>query len=262
MKPWIILLIFVFVLSGCLAGNLSLPRDEAGPARFQHLLVVAMEPPPLKVPLRFESGYLAYLPKYPIQAARVGGILTTLALLLEAPAATRRSAAASKRLEELLSQEGPWEPTMILAREAASQLAAADRRRVTVSPQIQPIPGLTDRYKRTQSWMVPIRTWYNQAEAVGSFKVEAPEKLDAVVEIAILNYELNPDKQLSLQVLMKVLDPATGQVIGRGQASDNFYFSFGPLDQAFAQGGRQFKEIFGQRGKELMAKCLMEIGLL
>lgn len=59
---------------------------------------------------------------------------------------------------------------------------------------------------------------------------------------------------------MKVLDPATGQVIGRGQVSDNFYFIFGA--QTFAQSSRQFKEIFGQRGKELMAKCLKEIGLL
>ena len=261
MKTCVIFLILVLVLGGCVARNVSLPRDEAALARFQDVLVVAMEPPPLMVPPRFESAILGTLPKYPIQAARVGGVLASVAILAEMPAAARRSTEASRRLEELLSQDGPWEPTKILAQEAASRLSAAGQRRVTVRPKIQPIPGLADRHNPlTKNWLGPIRAWYNQAEAPGSFQGEITAKTDAVVEIAILNYEINPDNQLSLQVLVKVVDPATGQVIGRARAAERF--AVGPPDQAFTRNLRQFKEIFALRGKELIARCLTEAGLI
>jgi hypothetical protein len=262
MKTCVILLILVLALGGCIARNVSLSGDEAALARFQDVLVVAMEPPPLMVPPRFESAILGTLPKYPIQAARAGGVLASVAILAEMPFAARRSTEASRRLEELLSQDGPWEPTKILAQEAASRLAAAGQRRVILRPQMQPIPGLGDRHFNplTRNWLGPIRSWYNQAEAPGRFQGEALGKMDAVVEIAILNYEINPDNQLSLQVLVKMVDPATGQVIGRAQASD--HFGIGAPEQACAKGGQHFKEIFGPKGKELMAKCLKEIGVI
>jgi hypothetical protein len=160
MKYGAILLILALVLGGCVARNVNLPQGGAVPARFNEVLVVAMEPPPLMVPPRFESAILGTLPKYPIQAARVGGVLASVAILAEMPAAAKRSAAASRWLEELLSQEGSWEPTMILAQEAAARLSAAGQRQVTVSPKIQPIPGLADRHNPlTKNWRGPIRTW-------------------------------------------------------------------------------------------------------
>jgi hypothetical protein len=262
MKPWIILLVLLLGLSGCLAGNLSLPRTEAGPPRFQQVLVVAMEPPPLMVPPRFEAAVLGYLPKYPIQAARVGGVLTSVAILAEMPAAARRSAAASKRLEELLSKQGPWEPTMIMARAAASQLSAHGQPHVAVRPEIKPIPGLPrGEYSfLSQNWLGPIRDWYAKPKSTSSFEDETTPAPDAVVETAILNYEITPDYRLSLQIMVKVVEPATGQVIGRARASDDF--AIGQPDQALAKGGRQFKEIFAQKGNELIAKCLKEIGMI
>jgi hypothetical protein len=261
MKTGVILLLLVLLLGGCVARNVSLPRDQAAPARFQDVLVVAMEPPPLMVPPRFESAILGTLPKYPIQAARVGGVVASVAILAEMPAAAKRSAAASKRLEELLSQEGPWEPTMILAQEVASRLSAAGQRRVAVSPKIQPIPGLADRHTPlTKNWQGPIRTRYNQAKTPTTFQGETTAKTDAVVEIAILNYEINPDNQLNLQILVKAVNPTTGQVIGRAKAGERF--AVGPHDQAFTRNIRQFKEIFAQKGKELVARCLTEVGLI
>ena len=261
MKTGVILLWLVLVLGGCVARNVSLPREQAVPARFQDVLVVAMEPPPLMVPPRFESAVLGTLPKYPIQAARVGGVVASVAILAEMPVAGRRSTDASRRLEELLSQDGPWEPTKILAQEAASRLSAAGQRRVTVSPKIQPIPGLAHRHNPlTKNWLGPIRAWYSQAETAATLQGEITANTDAVVEVAILNYEVNPDNQLSLQVLVKVVDPATGQVIGRGRAGERFTVS--PPDQAFTRNLRQFKEIFAQRGKDLVARCLTEAGLI
>jgi hypothetical protein len=261
MKSTAMLLVLVLALGGCTSRNVNLPRGEAAPARFQDVLVVAMEPPPLMVPPRFQSAILGTLPKYPLELARVGGVVSSVAILAEMPAAARRSAEASKRLEELLSQEGPWEPTMILAQGAASRLAAAGQRRVSVNPKIQPIPGLADRHNPlTKNWQGPIRNWYNRPEISAIFQGETIAKADAVVEIAILNYEINPDNQLHLQVMVKVVNPATGQMISRAKAADRF--TVGPHDQAFTSNLRQFKEIFAQRGKELVARCLMEVGLI
>jgi hypothetical protein len=261
MKTGVILLILVLVLGGCVARNVSLPPAEVAPARYHDVLVVAMEPPPLMVPPRFESAILGTLPKYPLQLARVGGVVTSVAILAEMPAAAKRSAAASKRLEELLSQDGPWEPTKILAQAAAARLSAAGQRQVTVSPKIQPIPGLADQHNPlSKNWQGPIRTWYNRAETSATFQGETTAKTDAVVEIAFLNYEINPDNQLNLQVLVKVVNPTTGQVIGRARAAERF--AVGPHDQAFTSNLRQFREIFTQRGKELVARCLTEVDLI
>jgi hypothetical protein len=150
---------------------------------------------------------------------------------------------------------------MILAQEASSLLSAAGQRRVAVSPKTQPIPGLADRHNPlTKNWQGPIRTWYNQAETSGGFQGETTAKTDVVVEIAILNYEVNPDNQLNLQVLVKVFNPATGQVIGRAKAAERF--AVGPHDQAFTRNLKQFKEIFAQKGKDLVARCLTEAGLI
>jgi hypothetical protein len=90
MKTGVILLILVLVLGGCVARNVSLPPAEVAPARYHDVLVVAMEPPPLMVPPRFESAILGTLPKYPIQAARVGGVLASVAILAEMPVAAKR----------------------------------------------------------------------------------------------------------------------------------------------------------------------------
>ena len=78
MKTGVTLLWLVLMLGGCVARNVSLPRDQAAPSRFQDVLVVAMEPPPLMVPPRLESAVLGTLPKYPIQAARVGGVVASV----------------------------------------------------------------------------------------------------------------------------------------------------------------------------------------
>jgi hypothetical protein len=249
------------VLGGCAAPKVSLPQSEAAPARYQEVLVVAMEPPPLMVPPRFQSAILGTIPKYPLQLARVGGVVTSAAILAEMPAASKRSAAASKRLEGLLSQDGPWEPTRILAQEAASRLSAACQRQASVSPKIQPIPGLAERHNPlAKNWQGPIRAWYNQAGTSATFRGETTAKTDAVVEIAILNYEINPDNQLHLQVLLKVVDPATGQIIVRGRAGERFTVS--EPNQPFTRNLKQFKEIFAQRGKDLIARCLTEAGVI
>ena len=261
MKTGVILLLLILLLGGCVARNVSLPRDQAAPARFQDVLVVAMEPPPLMVPPRFESAILGTLPKYPIQVARVGGVVAAVAILAEMPVAGKRSTDASRRLEDLLSQDGPWEPTKILAQEAASPLSTSNQRRVTVNRKIQPIPGLADRHNPlTKNWLSPIRTWYNQAETAATLQGEITANTDSMVKIAILTYEITPDSQLSLQVLLKVVDPASGQVMGRGRAGERF--SVSAPDQPFTRNLQQFKEIFAQKGKELVARCLTEVGLI
>ena len=257
----LLVLILVLLLGGCAAPKVSLPQSEAAPARYQGVLVVAMEPPPLMVPPRFASAILGTIPKYPLPLARAGGVVTSVAILAEMPAARQRSTEASRRLEELLSQDSPWEPTKILAQEAAARLAASGQRRATVNPKIQPIPGLADRHNPlTKNWQGPIRNWYNQPEAPGGIPGEAGAKPDAVVQVAILNYEITPDSQLNLQVLLKVVDPASGQVLGRGRASERFTVS--EPNQPFTRNLRLFKDIFRQRGKDLVARCLTEAGLI
>ncbi len=259
MKPLIVILAMILALQGCVAGSLSLPRDEG--ARWPRLEVVAMEAPPLRVPPHFESAVLGFLPKYPIEAARVGGVVTSVMVLAEMPAAGRRAGAASKKLEELLSRGEPWAPTRSLAREAAALLTAAGKPQVSVQAQLEPIPDLANREYTFwgENWSGPIRAWYRQTESTVPYQAGA-EKVDAVVEVGLCNYEITSDNKLLLQVMVKVVDPASRVVRGRARASA--HPALGALDQAFADGGRRFKEIFQRTGKELLAQCFKEMGLI
>jgi len=126
---------------------------------------------------------------------------------------------------------------------------------------MEPIPDLANREYTLlgKNWLGPIRAWYRQKESTVPYQAGV-EKVDAVVEVGLCNYEITSDNKLLLQVMMKVVDPASR--VARGRARASAHPALGAPDQAFADGGGQFKEIFNRTGKELLAKCFKEMGLI
>jgi hypothetical protein len=86
-----------------------------------------------------------------------------------------------------------------------------------------------------------------------------PEHVDAVLEVGIESYRIF-DAQTSLQVLIKLIDPDTRQVIGRISAKD---FSVENSPQTLhSHEADQFKRLVTGMGTQLVARGFGDLGLV
>jgi hypothetical protein len=84
------------------------------------------------------------------------------------------------------------------------------------------------------------------------------EHIDAVLEVGIENYRIF-DAQTSLQVLIKLIDPKTRQVIGRNSAKT---FSVEDSPQTMlSQEAKRFKQLMTEMGAQLVACGFSGLGL-
>ena len=255
MKPIHLLLIVGVLLAGCVGAGIAPPKEQV--ARIKRAQIVAMEAHPLGLPAEFSAGALAAAP---VPGA---GIVSIVGILVEMPAASKRGGEQSQSLQAALEAKKTWVPTVILANEVQAQLAAGGII-ATLSPGVKPIPGVEDRSYTVfmENWMAPIRAWYNNTEPVSDYSALSSDQPTYVLEVGILNYEIVGGKLL-LQVNIKLIDPSNGGVIGRARAADPPHMpTVDPLDQAFADDGKIFKEVFASEGRKLVKECLAELGLI
>ena len=143
-------------------------------------------------------------------------------------------------LEEVLNRSDAWMPTVGLAGETATQLRVGGGVDVEVVDGYLALLRIADR-SRTQlmeNWLGPIRDWYNENKSSYGY-VKLPNKnVDAVLEVGIANYEIVFDG-LVVQVMSKLIDPATGRVLGR---SRNYsYVDTPPMENLFDDEGQIYK---------------------
>jgi hypothetical protein len=188
--------------------------------------------------------------------ARTVGVLSGVVVMLELSAASHREL-------EYPAQVRPtetWIPTVELAHEAARLLTAAGKT-ASISPEIQPIPGVEARGRTVlmENWMAPIRSWYNDASPSKRYAALAARNIGAVAEVGVSNYEIHAGKLL-LQVHLKLIDPGSGKLLGRARASS--FTELPQMDELFAADARQFKESVSRAGNRLVMACLQEIGMV
>jgi hypothetical protein len=199
---------------GCVGVGVAPANSTLDVSRRVH--VVAIESPPLLVPA--STGGIFLLGPSPGFA-----VFNTIQILVQLPEASRRGAQASGRLQATLDDMGKWTPTLELATELQRQLAARGHLG-TVEDEIKPLPGITDRTCTAllENWLAPIRAWYNDATPTTGY--EGPPSLSdtAVFEMGVSNSEI-AFGELLIQVHVKVIDAASGRVIGRARASNSMH---------------------------------------
>ncbi len=224
-----VLSVLVLILSGCLAEPIK--PSTAKLREIHSFLVMPVESPPLEIiPDLIETQSPVYT-QYPFQSM-------PLSLLLEKKiyrnpggvaiagfvsndenvlAADSHPILDSTHLEPVASAQGKWSPTLALAQEAVSQLKAKQVKAV-ISEHYHPLPiADKDRNATPANWNDAIGQRYNQDTSSIDYRQLGPEYIDAVLEVGIGNYRIF-DAQTSLQVLVKLIDPNTRQVIGRVNA--------------------------------------------
>jgi hypothetical protein len=109
-----------------------------------------------------------------------------------------------------------------------------------------------------ENWMAPIRRWYNAGVSNVDYASIGSAQADVILEVGVSNYEYAFER-LILQVWVKLVDPDTGQVLGRAR---NFEQSaaqpLAPLLQSDAEG---MKRLVVEVGNRLLARCLDDVGL-
>jgi hypothetical protein len=107
--------------------------------------------------------------------------------------------------------------------------------------------------------MAPIRSWYNQELSSFDYKSYKEGGVDAILEVGMSNYSLLPNKLL-VQVMVKMVDPASGRVLGRARNYE--LATIAEMDKLFINDGKNFKELFAATANKPMIEDLRYLGLL
>lgn len=256
------------LLSGCVATAIT--PSSAQLANVGHVIVVPVEPPPLAVPADVARSLgmdvirtAVPLTTTPVPKVRAGGgalvLVGGVIMFLELSAAGTPTGEPA-RLEDVQGLPGTWVPTVVLAEEAAAQLSAGTAfRTVTTVTKYRRLPvGDRSATWHMENWYGPIRAWYSD-DTAGIDYVQDTESGTVVLEVGLSNYELAMNRFL-VQVMMKVVDPRTGRVIGRTR--QYAYPKVGSINDLLAMDSAQLKEVFFETARPLVATALRELGLI
>lgn len=274
LKRYGVLLIPVFLLSACLATPIKPSVNKMNEIRT--VLVVPVESPPLEViPDLIETRFPVYR-QYHYQAMpyhvflekeiykNPGGVLIA-GLVSEddsVPVADMHESSASMekpaRLEPTASLSDNWTPTFILAQEAVSQLNGEGLKAV-LSEKYHRLPIASgERNANLSNWRNAIEQWYSQNQSSVDYRESGLENVDAVLEVGIGTYRIF-DAQTSLQVLIKLIDPDTRQVIGR--ISDKTFSVEDSPQTLLHHEAEDFKRLMTKMGSQLVNRGFSDLGL-
>jgi hypothetical protein len=158
----------------------------------------------------------------------------------------------SPRLDKPL--EGDLVPTAYLAQVAADYL----KERVEAVDTSRAGAGTAVTWGGVRGWVSMeqflgrARAWYSEANSQIDYSDRAARGIDGVIEIGVANYEVFFGSLL-VQVVVKLVDPATGAVLGKARAAA--HDKIDPLTP------EQFKLIFAQAAATPTADNLQRVGL-
>lgn len=272
---WLIAALMAPCIAACVSSPIAPPTEQLAATRRIH--VVPIEPPPLVLPARYQAKVdAAGLSQVPLALAggdlslvRGFGVLNTLLVVVELTHLSSRPIGPAPPVPEwhpnasTPEQRKVWVPTVALAREVERQLGGRGVE-VSVDRGVRPLPGVGQREVTAlmENWLAPIRGYYNNTQLDSTYASLGSASSVAVLEVGVMNYEVGPDSHLLVQVFMRLVDPATGRLIGRARAADPFHLvSVDPLEETLANDAAKFKVIFEAATRGLVTDVLRQLGL-
>jgi hypothetical protein len=269
-----VLLPALFILSACVASPITPPSSRMSEIR--GILVTSVESPPLEViPDLIENRFPVYnqyqyqtMPSHLFLEKKIyqspGGILIAGLVSKDetVPAAEMRRTSVSMEKstahEPAASLPENWTPTLVLAQEAVAQLNG-ERVKARLSKQHYRLPVASeDHNANLGNWHDAIERWYDQNTSSVDYQPSDLEQVDALLEVGIGTYRIF-NAQTSLQVLVKLIDPKTRQVIGRISAKT---FSAEDSPQTLLNHeAEKFKELVALMGAQLLTRAFGDLGL-
>lgn len=266
----VINIIAVCLLPGLLSNACRAPDIKpaaAGIGGIRTVLVVPAESPPLEVipdllvrqtPAYQHYRNMALAFPLPEKCYRTPGGIAVAGLFSPDDAAqTPLPNPGPARAGELVPREpADWTPGRAAAQQAPRLLSARNIDAVLGGRYLRlPLPAGRNCTSLGQ-WHNAIVQWYGQAHTSAAYGRRG--EFDAVLELAIDKYRIF-ESQTSLQVLIKLVDPASGRVIARGRADS---FTVGDAaPNSLHRDGAAFKQLIAGMAGELLEQSLEAAGL-
>ncbi|MGR8929920.1 MAG: hypothetical protein ACU836_04705 [Gammaproteobacteria bacterium] len=153
-------------------------------------------------------------------------------------------------------ESGPaWSPSQTIAQLAQTKLSHHSVNSV-LQRGYHPLP-IANHRRNTQiaHWHNAIQDWYAQASSAADYTHTG--HFDAVLEVGVAHYRVF-EGQTSLQVLLKLINPTTGQTIARSRA-DTFENDDAAL-HSLNTDSLAFKRRITEMGAQLLSHALTDIG--
>ncbi|BBL71334.1 hypothetical protein [Methylogaea oryzae] len=267
------LLVLLAALSGCQAPPLKPSALQL--SGLHNIMVLAVEPPPLEVdpdpietrqPLYRQSNNWPYdqflekkIYRNPGGVLIAGLVSRDDAVTFPACPTADYPANDAGGLGAVAELRDNWTPTLELALETTAQLQAAGVKTVSSRHYCRLPLAASDRAANLALWRGAVRRWYEQDASPIDYLSYARDGVDAALEIGIGTYRLF-NGQMSLQLLAKLVDPATGRVIGRTATEDYSAPADGTADPLDHE-AEKFRQAVRETGARLIARGLGELGL-
>lgn len=250
--------VFLAVLTtGCWAPPIKPDASEL--LGIKSILIVPVESPPLDVfPDLAEQSDPAYQAiknmqlEFPVESGiyQTPGGITVAGNIIDDSITKISTSNASDH------QELGWSPTRVVSSQAL-KLLAAESYRGAISPEFYRLPLPDNRGgSGLQAWWDATRAWYALERTVTDYHLAG--RFDAVLELGISGYRVFED-QVSLQLLLKLIDPVSQRVIAR--ASDESFVVDDSAARSLMGDGEKFKQRIAQLSVPLLRQSLRDIGL-
>ena len=186
---------------------------------------------------------------------------TTVAVPIPIPGVGVALVPPSARLKSVPSDVNEsWSPTVVIAEELKRQLVAANKR----AEIVEGIKKLPDTNNAISLWLKDsfksTRDWYNSTDPMPEF-IETPKSnpKQYVFVVGMFNHEV-VNTRFVLQVVIKIIDPATGNVIGRTRVwrRDEAAKS----EELFANKGELYRKTFKAKTVEIIEEALDYLALV
>ncbi len=250
-------LLLTGLMTGCWAPSIKPATSELD--HLQSILIVPVESPPLEVtPDLLEQTVPAYR-HYQNMALNVstqtavyqtpGGITVAGRVDGDDPTTgTRESSPATANCE--------WTPAKSAALKA-QHLLSDENLDSKLSDSAYRLPlSESEHGADLQAWHRAIQAWYELEHTPVDYRTMG--RYDAVLELGIGGYRIFND-QVSLQVLVKLIDPASRRVIARTR-DQSFIVEQAALPSVI-EDGEQFKQLIADLSVPLLRQTLGDVGL-
>jgi hypothetical protein len=152
----------------------------------------------------------------------------------------------------------PWHPARALAFHAAESLSKQGIK-VVLNGLLRHLPlNAGQRQTHLSHWYNAIAQWYEENTSPVNYAKLLSTPVDAVIEVGISDFRIF-EGQVSLQVLMKVIEPKSGRVLAKTGISD--YTSRTSADSLLLPDGAAFKTLISEMGAKLIENDFKNIGI-
>ena len=242
-------LLLASLLTGCWAPSVKPSAAEF--AQLRTVLIVPVQSPPLEVvPDLLEQRDPAYrhyqnmalgFPAQTTVHQTPGGITVTGLSFADERAGMDDQVAAN------------WSPAKAAASKARRLLSLENIKGVLSQDAYHlPVTEATG----VVGWHEAIQAWYGLAQTASDYRSQG--RFDAILEVGVGSYRIF-EGQTSLQLLTKLIDPASGRVIARTRA-DSFTVDDEALN-SIGRDGAAFKQLIADMSVPLLRQCLGDMGL-